>query len=270
MKLSAFACAASLASVAMANTVFVTRLHYITVDANGDIVGSAVSIEEASGTGTANQDDVVVVTVDGSSTSLSYVPTTLLTVSYSSASLEAAKAAADTTTPTTSSSKATSTSSSAAAATSSSSSSSGIYADIASSGVDASFAKEMLDIHNAKRALHSAGELSWDTTVYQYAQAYADKYTCGADLKHSGGKYGENLAVGYADATSAFNAWYGEGDNYDYSTATVLDHFTAIIWKGTTKLGCAYKTCDSGKYIICSYDPAGNIVGYGKENLFAS
>lgn len=265
MKLSALACAASLASMAAAKTVFVTRLHYITVDANGDIVGSSVTYEGAATSSTAAteaNENVVIVTLNAAD-SLTYLPTTLQTVaaSYSTVSQEVAETS-QTSTPTTESTT--------AANTESSSTDSGIYAEISSSGVDADFAKTILDLHNEKRALHSVGDLSWDTTVYKYAQAYADQYTCGSSLKHSGGQYGENLAVGFTDASSAFNAWYSEGENYDYSTANSFDHFTQIIWKGTTKLGCAYKDCGSGKYYICSYDPAGNIIGYGTENLFAS
>ncbi|CUM63975.1 uncharacterized protein PRCAT00001563001 [Priceomyces carsonii] len=138
------------------------------------------------------------------------------------------------------------------------------------SGSDKSFASAILEAHNEKRAKHGADALTWDDTVYQYAQDYADKYDCSGSLKHSGGKYGENLAVGYSDGPSALDAWYDEGKNYDYSSASSFDHFTQVIWKGSSQLGCAYKDCSSenwGKYIICSYSAAGNVVGQGKKNL---
>ncbi|CAH6720233.1 protein Pry1p [[Candida] jaroonii] len=140
-----------------------------------------------------------------------------------------------------------------------------------SGGVDKSFAKAILDAHNEKRAEHSAPALEWDDELYQYAANYASSYSCSGSLSHSGGKYGENLAVGYANGPAAVQAWYDEGKNYDYSSASSFDHFTQVIWKSTTKLGCAYKDCSSnnwGKYIICSYDPAGNMIGSGKSNLF--
>jgi len=136
---------------------------------------------------------------------------------------------------------------------------------------DSSFAQPLLNIHNQKRAQHGAGALAWSNDLYEYAQAYANKYDCSGNLVHSGGPYGENLAVGYKDGVSAFDAWYEEGDNYDYSNANVLDHFTQVIWKGTTEVGCAYKDCSAenwGKYVICSYNPPGNYVGEGKANLF--
>lgn len=177
---------------------------------------------------------------------------------------------ADTSSPTSTSTQSpttlvTKTSSSAAAATTSASSDSGISGD-----VDKNFAKSILDTHNKMRAAHSADPLEWSDELYQYAADYASQYDCSGSLKHSGGKYGENLAVGFSTGPKAVDAWYSEGTNYDYSSANSFDHFTQIIWKGTSKLGCAYKDCSAenwGKYVICSYDPAGNMIGSGKANL---
>ncbi|RLV96262.1 hypothetical protein JA1_000429 [Spathaspora sp. JA1] len=135
---------------------------------------------------------------------------------------------------------------------------------------DVNFSQQILDAHNQKRALHGVSPLTWEQAAYDYAQAYADKYDCSGNLVHSGGPYGENLALGYNDGPSAVNAWYNEGTNYDYGSETDYDHFTAIIWKSTTKLGCAYKDCSAenwGKYIICSYDPAGNVLGEMSANV---
>ncbi|CAH2354595.1 protein Pry1p [[Candida] railenensis] len=166
-----------------------------------------------------------------------------------------------------------STTSVAAAASSSSSSESGIYADIAESpDLDATFAKDILDAHNTDRSKHQAPNLSWDKTVYEYAQAYADKYDCSGSLTHSGGQYGENLACGYSDGPAAVAAWYSEGDNWDYSNANSYNHFTQVIWKSTTKLGCAIKDCSAnnwGHYVICSYDTAGNIIGELAANVLS-
>ena len=67
-----------------------------------------------------------------------------------------------------------------------------------------------------------------------------------------------------------FKAWYDEGETYDYSTANEYNHFTQVVWKGSKKVGCAYKDCRStgwGLYIVCEYDPAGNIIGWEKANV---
>ncbi|EGW34048.1 uncharacterized protein SPAPADRAFT_134263 [Spathaspora passalidarum NRRL Y-27907] len=141
------------------------------------------------------------------------------------------------------------------------------------SGVrDLEFSKQILNAHNEKRAAHGVPALTWSKKVYNFAQQYADAYDCSGNLKHSGGPFGENLGVGYKTAASVVDAWYNEGKNYNYNTRTVLDHFTAVIWKSTTQLGCAYKDCSSnnwGLYIICNYDPVGNVASdeYKKDNL---
>ena len=176
---------------------------------------------------------------------------------------ETTTAAAETTTAA-ETTKAAETSPVAKAAETSSSSSSSDFSGVE----DEDFSKNILDAHNAKRARHGVPNLSWDNAAYQYAQAYADKYDCSGNLKHSGGKYGENLGVGFSTGQSVVNAWYNEagedGTDYDYGSATDYNHFTALIWKSTTKVGCAYKDCSAqnwGKYIVCSYDPAGNVIG---------
>lgn len=154
---------------------------------------------------------------------------------------------------------------------SSSTSTSGIYDDIyESSDIDKSFAKAILDAHNADRAKHLVSALSWDKDAYDYAQKVADNYDCSGVLTHTHGQFGENLACGYKDGPSSVEAWYEEGETYDYSAANEYNHFTQLVWKDTTKVGCAYKDCSSnnwGLYVVCEYDPAGNVIGQEKANV---
>ena len=127
----------------------------------------------------------------------------------------------------------------------------------------------LLNAHNAKRSLHNAPALSWDASLAAYAANYASNYDCSGTLTHSGGPYGENLALGYG-IEGAVEGWYNEGTNYNYgSSCSVLDHFTQVIWKSTTKLGCAVKSCGDywGDYVICSYDPPGNYIGQCSSNV---
>lgn len=141
---------------------------------------------------------------------------------------------------------------------------------IATSSADDTFSSIMLTTHNKLREMHNAQELSWNDTLYQYAHDYASRYSCSGKLVHSGGPYGENLALGYT-LNGSVNAWYSEGETYDYQTHNLWDHFTQVVWNDTSQLGCAYKYCNSvwGKYIICSYYPPGNIVGGNQQNVFS-
>ena len=127
-----------------------------------------------------------------------------------------------------------------------------------------------MDAHNQYRALHQAGDLAWDVDTYNYAKNNADNYDCSGVLTHTHGQYGENLAAGFKDGPSAVKAWYDEGETYNYTAANEYNHFTQVVWKGSTKVGCAYKDCTStgwGLYIVCEYDPAGNIIGWEKANV---
>ncbi|KAK6881596.1 Secreted protein PRY1 [Candida tropicalis] len=176
--------------------------------------------------------------------------------------------------PTTSSSQAPPSSSSSAAASTStgtSSSNGDIYAAISQcDGVDESFASEILDAHNKYRAIHQVGKLSWDVDTYNYAKNNADNYDCSGILTHTHGPYGENLAAGYKNGPATVAAWVDEPISYSDSSF-IYNHFTQVIWKDSTKVGCAYKDCSStgwGLYVVCEYDPYGNVIGEGKANVF--
>ncbi|GMM36411.1 sterol-binding protein [Saccharomycopsis crataegensis] len=139
-----------------------------------------------------------------------------------------------------------------------------------------SFQSVMLSEHNVKRALHQGvGSLTWSSTLEAYAQAYADKYSCPSNgaLTHSGGDYGENLASGYSNKGTV-DAWYDEIKQYNYNSPGFSEstgHFTQLIWKASTQLGCAYKNCDNewGTYVVCEYYPMGNIVVTGDTSYWS-
>jgi uncharacterized protein YkwD len=133
--------------------------------------------------------------------------------------------------------------------------------------------QEVLSVHNKWRKLHQAPNLIWDDQLANYAERYANK----CQFKHSSSPYGENLATGYPSATIAVNFWYGEHTQYFYSRpgfSMRTGHFTQMIWKATQKIGCAYVGCNGkngtpGKFLVCEYGPAGNIMGdkYFTENV---
>lgn len=266
--------ASTLALVASAMAAEVTEYLYITVDEQGRTLGDSSTSFFPTTLLTVTRGN----STNGSSTSnstLSYYSTSSVYSSVTPIILQSTASAADpyavpvsSSTPKPSPVKAAQPTTQAAAAPqkqdTSSSSDSG--SSSGSSGAGSSFAQAILAAHNEKRSAHSASPLSWSSTLESYAQNYANKFQCGGGLVHSGGPYGENLALGYSDGPAAVNAWYSEGANYDYSSCSVYDHFTQVIWKSTTQVGCAYKDC-GGLYIICSYNPAGNFVGQGQQNL---
>lgn len=136
------------------------------------------------------------------------------------------------------------------------------------------FQTSMLNEHNVKRALHAnTPDLTWSDTLASYAQNYADNYDCSGNLVHSGGEYGENLALGYG-TTGAVDGWYDEISSYDYSNpgfSEATGHFTQVVWASTSQVGCGIKSCGDvwGDYVICSYEAAGNVIGEFSENVLA-
>ncbi|ABN67684.2 predicted protein [Scheffersomyces stipitis CBS 6054] len=235
----------SLLSVVFADIVYVTQTHIVTVldGVTTIFINGQTPAATTSSVSTKAQARVIVTTVvDGNDATTAPAPAPAPTTSATAAAAPA---------------PAPSPASSAAPAN-----------DFGSADKD--FAQSILDAHNQKRADHGVSALTWSDDLYQYAQNYANGYSCSGSLVHSGGKYGENLAVGYSSGVTAFDAWYVEGDDYNYNAATQWDHFTQVVWKGTTQLGCAYKDCSAenwGKYVICSYNPPGNVIGQIKENV---
>ncbi|CAI1551143.1 hypothetical protein SEUBUCD646_0K02330 [Saccharomyces eubayanus] len=238
------------------------------------------TIKSVQATQQAAQDDVT----SSSSSTPSTPSTTSATPSTTSATPSTTSATPSTTsatpsttstistTPSTTSTTSTTptTTSTTSATPSSTSTQSTASAAQSSSGSD--FATSMVNEHNTKRALHKdTGSLTWSDTLATYAQNYADSYDCSGNLVHSGGAYGENLALGYG-TTASVDAWYNEISSYDYSNPGFTEdagHFTQVVWKGTSQVGCGLKSCGGqwGDYVICSYQNPGNYIGEFAENV---
>ncbi|CDR87748.1 related to PRY1-strong similarity to the plant PR-1 class of pathogen related proteins [Sporisorium scitamineum] len=172
----------------------------------------------------------------------------------------------------------------ASSATSTKATSTPASASTSSTGTTlSSFEQTMLSMHNADRAKHSASPLTWDTTL----ASAAAKWASGCKWQHTpNNPYGQNIAAGTASnfgAKQSCTMWYDEVSQYDFSAAQYSDatgHFTQMVWKGTKRLGCAIQECtasqmglgSSGKaqYVVCNYDPPGNVIGQFKENVLAS
>ncbi|KAK1571217.1 hypothetical protein Q3G72_013597 [Acer saccharum] len=128
--------------------------------------------------------------------------------------------------------------------------------------------QDYVDAHNAFRAAVGVGPITWNNTVAAYAQKYADERKRDCQMDHSMGPYGENLAEGYGqmDGVDAVKFWASEKPQYDYkSNSCVGDeclHYTQIVWSTSVHVGCGRVKCENGwLFVICSYDPPGNIEG---------
>eukprot|EP00756_Hemistasia_phaeocysticola_P031504 Hpha_TRINITY_DN16356_c1_g2::TRINITY_DN16356_c1_g2_i1::g.58651::m.58651 len=152
--------------------------------------------------------------------------------------------------------------------------------------------------HNFVRAYHGACPLQWsdaiaqnvvDTAMAVWMQCQLDHTTNPAANKPGGfDSIGENIAM--AESSYYANnfptdlktmAWYYEELNWDYATSAkktgasgATGHFTQVVWKATTHVGCQMYQCASqlgGKKVllVCQYGPAGNYQGQYAANVGA-
>jgi uncharacterized protein YkwD len=137
-------------------------------------------------------------------------------------------------------------------------------------------AQRFVDAHNKVRAKHCAAPLAWSDPLAAVAQKWADTLRDrGCALGHSGGKYGENLAVGsqgLLDPEATVAMWYDEVKLYrfpDGGFSMKTGHFTQVVWRGTARVGCGHATCNDNDVWVCNYDPAGNWDGQYRDNVRA-
>ncbi|MCL7042868.1 hypothetical protein MKW94_011982 [Papaver nudicaule] len=129
-----------------------------------------------------------------------------------------------------------------------------------------------LQRHNAARAAVGVPHLEWNKTIAAYARRWARKRKADCRPLHStGGYYGENLALGPwggpFPVEDAVNMWVSEKQYYDHGSNSCYappnqscGHYTAIVCRRTTHVGCAKTVCrNGGIFIICDYGPPGKL-----------
>ncbi|KAL6498907.1 hypothetical protein OROHE_026414 [Orobanche hederae] len=131
-------------------------------------------------------------------------------------------------------------------------------------------AQDYVNSHNTPRGQVSVAAVTWDTTLANYAQNYANQRIGDCALTHSNGPYGENLAKGSSitfTGVSAVNMWAAENPYYNHTSNLCIGgnqclHYTQVVWGDSIKIGCARVRCTNGwYYVVCSYFPKGNLVG---------
>lgn len=134
-------------------------------------------------------------------------------------------------------------------------------------------APPILEAHNALRAKHCAPAMTWSRDLEKVAQKWADQLAKKCEFGHSGSDFGENLAAGTSgalDAESVARMWYDEIAGYDFKKGAFsmeTGHFTQLVWKNSTRLGCGTSTCKGMDIWVCNYDPPGNVQGQFREQV---
>ena len=136
----------------------------------------------------------------------------------------------------------------------------------------------MLNGHNRARAAVGVAPLFWDDRLAADAAGYARTLAQTDQFRHADqpmdtSREGENLFQGTRDAYSyaeMVQLWFDEQSDF-VNLATPqfsrsgnwagVAHYTQIVWRGTTRVGCALASSRRSDYLVCRYSPAGNVVG---------
>jgi len=141
----------------------------------------------------------------------------------------------------------------------------------------------LLSIHNFYRCLHGTQPMKWNNTLQMSAQKWAaNRQAAQCDMQHSGYPgVGENVAAGTyrgldgsnydTSDIDMVNHWYNETWWYDYSLVPGpgYNHFSQVVWNGTSDVGCAWVWCEDLTYEfwVCQYYPPGNWAGEDPPNV---
>ncbi|BCR86364.1 CAP domain-containing protein [Aspergillus chevalieri] len=143
--------------------------------------------------------------------------------------------------------------------------------------------------HNIHRSNHSANSLTWSDNLQASAQKLAARCVYEHDTSIDGGGYGQNIGYGVEESNIGqmiTNLMYNDemgffSDLYGLASPLMAlfdswGHFSQIVWKSTTQVGCATVMCDSlGNidasrslpFTVCNYNPAGNTGGEYADNV---
>ncbi|KAI4726687.1 PR-1-like protein [Aureobasidium sp. EXF-10728] len=152
------------------------------------------------------------------------------------------------------------------------------------------YQQRVLVSHNVHRANHSASNLVWDNALASTAAKIASTCVYAHNTTTDGGGYGQNIAAGltadnitaivtelfYNSEVGYFKNLYGQAQP-DMTNFGNWGHFSQIVWKGTSKVGCATQYCPKGLanvgpytppyFTVCNYGPPGNYLGEFDVNV---
>ncbi len=129
----------------------------------------------------------------------------------------------------------------------------------------------ILNEHNKERALLNISNLTWNEDLAAYAQEWALQLAEEDESIHHrpADSYGENISwiSNMPDELSeGVSMWNEEKVYFKYKPIgndwAKSGHYTQVIWKNTTQVGCGCAVSKSGAFFfVCNYDPAGNYMG---------
>jgi hypothetical protein len=139
------------------------------------------------------------------------------------------------------------------------------------------FDQRILAAHNRERLNIGLEPLIWNPALAQSAQRWADHLASSGRFEHAPENLyapeGENLwagTKGYFAPEAMVDAWIREKqffrlgvfpDNSTTGRVEDVGHYTQMIWRATTEVGCAEATSADEDILVCRYTEAGNYRG---------
>lgn len=146
----------------------------------------------------------------------------------------------------------------------------------AASQAQSDFATRILAAHNAERAALNISALIWSDALASDARQWAVHLATAGAWQHADATTrkgeGENLWEGTAGGFSVeemVGGWTSEKHYFHYgpfpddgrSAGQPIGHYTQIIWRSTTEVGCAIAVGHGNDVLVCRYAPMGNFIG---------
>ena len=140
-----------------------------------------------------------------------------------------------------------------------------------------SFDQRLLVAHNQERVDLGLAPLSWSPVLAQSAQQWADYLAETGRFEHAPDNRrnpeGENLwagTKGYYQPEAMVGAWIREKqffrpgifpDNSTTGRVADVGHYTQLVWRATSQVGCAESASAREDILVCRYSEAGNYRG---------
>jgi hypothetical protein len=132
--------------------------------------------------------------------------------------------------------------------------------------------QELIQAHNKYRQELGLSPLTWNYSLQGSAQAWANNLANRGtnNLEHS--QPGENLWMGTTKSyspTQMVDRWGAEKRYFVpglfpqvSSTGNWKDvgHYTQMVWRNTTDVGCAIASNGAWDFLVCHYYPYGNVI----------
>jgi pathogenesis-related protein 1 len=137
--------------------------------------------------------------------------------------------------------------------------------------LDTAIQRRILIEHNKERKLLNIPNLTWNEEIASYAEEWALQLAEEDNSIHhrSGDNYGENISWISRmpdDISEGVAMWNEEKVYFKYKPIgndwAKSGHYTQVIWKNTTQVGCGCAESKSGAFFfVCNYNPPGNYIG---------